>query len=431
MEKEAKKIVRRFRFAIVLTILAICLVFTAAYFLMEQIAIIVFLLGFFIEPWILRKIKARMIYSIQLTRLDSELFYNVVHEAKIKPYYLAADLFVGNFKRVVSDGVANLRSDIGNVNKSVLLMELADVYFLVGDHEKLRAVLSAYESVIQRESFPIKKDDSDYMLFLKNFLDENYTECLGYCSNKNVKNNSQDMYNTLRTSLVFYRMGEAEIARDGFEHILKNAPKAGVARLAEKGIEALDSERDYSSLFEEILPEENYVSLYHETKKKANRRKRIGWALCGLALVVMIVSLFLPEDVDNEAVEALEAAEKIYDDVEIIEIVHLYRDGERTDNVCVVRTSEGIVAGELYWYDGEDDAVFDPVLTMPENLADQFVPVWFDIVETNVSNEPIIYGFSSDKGSLTQGVNVTIVEFEEDGKTYYFFACFADQFAEE
>ena len=135
--------------------------------------------------------------------------------------------------------------------------------------------------------------------------------------------------------------------------------------------------------------------------------------------------------VDNEAEYIISAAEEVYDDVEIIEIVHLYYDGEWTDTVGLIRTSEGIVAGEVYWYDGEEDGVFDPVITMPADLADRLIPAWFDVMETNVSNKPIMYGFTSDEGSFNQTANVTIVEFEEDGKTYYFFALFTDQFAEE
>lgn len=428
MENEAKKIVRRVNAIRALIIIGYGAIAGLSAWFVGYYAMIIFLVCFFVVGrLVILMIYEKNILSLLTKRLDSALFREAVYRARLTGYYANADLCSGDYRGVVNRCVAYLRSN--SKNKCMVLEYLGLCYFWLGDNEKLRTVCDAYKSTVNSGKGSVNKEVAEHMSFLEAFLDGRYEDCLEYCTYKVNKNSSQVIYNELRKGIVYYRMGEAELARSAFESVVKNAPRLGAAELAKKGIEALESGVDYSTLFEEILPDESCVSNLQKANKKHKIKRILLWIVC---LILLIVGTYISSrPYDNEAEQIIAAAEEVYDDVEIIEIVHLYHDGEWTDTVGLIRTSDGIVAGEVYWYDGEEDGIFDPVITMSADLADKMPPTEFCFAVTKVSDEMITYGFSTDKGEMTELSPATLVEFSEDGNIYYFFAFFQDQFAEE
>ena len=141
--------------------------------------------------------------------------------------------------------------------------------------------------------------------------------------------------------------------------------------------------------------------------------------------IVLLVSVFLAfclsscANINDES--AYRAVEEDYDDVEIIAIVPVYLDGEKKDTVCIARTSEGIVAGELYVSTASMDVEFEPRLVFDNNNREFF--------KARVSERLTLHGFSKERESISesyQNESLEIVEFEEEGKTYYYYIVYPD-----
>ena len=144
-------------------------------------------------------------------------------------------------------------------------------------------------------------------------------------------------------------------------------------------------------------------------------------------IITLLVSVLLPfclsscTNINEES--AYKAVKEHYDDVEIIEIVPVYSNGEKNDTACIARTSEGIVAGELCIFTGSTTVEFEPRIVLNNNDNNR---AFFKAV---VSERLILHGFSENKeriGEDYQDESLEIVEFEEEGKTYYYYVVYLD-----
>ena len=144
--------------------------------------------------------------------------------------------------------------------------------------------------------------------------------------------------------------------------------------------------------------------------------------------VVLLVSFFLLFSLSSCAnineESAYNAVKEHYDDVEIIAIVPVYSNGEKTDTACIARTSEGVVSGELYVSTASMNVEFEPRVLFANNDND------IEIFNAMASERFILHGFSEEKESIKeeyQDESLEIVEFEDEGKTYYYYVVYLDQ----
>ena len=430
MEREAKRIIRNVRLARISTAVFPCVAFVLACFFIGKYAFVVALAAVALEIFLLKIIEKKMILSIQLSETDSKLYREVVYGLKLTSHYLTADFCAGDYKRVVNICVSEFKRGADGEYASILLSILADCYFFLGDREKLRAVSEAYKSFINRETCSVKKGIRDRMSFVDNFLDEKYEDCLEFCRRRVIEDRSIEMYNEFRKGIVYYRMGEFESAKQYFGYILTNAPKMGIATLAEKGIEAIESCNDYSTLSDEVLPDDGFDSGFAEHQK---RRKKINvavWVICGVLLAAMAVYVFCTGETTEDRIE--KAVEDMYGDVDVLAAFFAEDNNEKGYDTCVLRTSYGIVAGVLYSAGEEDEFDFSPLITLPEGFSDDDpFTLSYEVPTTSAVRESFVVGFALNEDILTDIDNVTVAEFEENGKTYYFFAYFTYQAAEE
>ena len=140
-----------------------------------------------------------------------------------------------------------------------------------------------------------------------------------------------------------------------------------------------------------------------------------------LMILILIFCLSSCANINEES--AYNAVKEHYDDVEIIEIVPVYSHGEKTDTACIARTSEGVVAGELYVFTGSMNVEFEPRILFANNDNGR------ESFKAMVSERVILHGFSEEKESINeehQDESLEIVEFEEKGKTYYYYVVYLD-----
>ena len=140
-----------------------------------------------------------------------------------------------------------------------------------------------------------------------------------------------------------------------------------------------------------------------------------------LMILILLFCLSSCANINEES--AYNAVKEHYDDVEIIEIVPVYSHGEKTDTACVARTSEGVVAGELYVFTGSMNVEFEPRILFANNDNGR------ESFKAMVSDRLILHGFSEEKESINeehQDESLEIVEFEEKGKTYYYYVVYLD-----
>ena len=141
-----------------------------------------------------------------------------------------------------------------------------------------------------------------------------------------------------------------------------------------------------------------------------------------LMILILLFCLSSCANINEES--AYNAVKEHYDDVEIIEIVPVYSHGEKTDTACVARTSEGVVAGELYVFTGSMNVEFEPRILFANNDNGR------ESFKAMVSERVILHGFSEEKESINeehQDESLEIVEFEDEGKTYYYYVVYLNQ----
>ncbi len=140
-----------------------------------------------------------------------------------------------------------------------------------------------------------------------------------------------------------------------------------------------------------------------------------------LMILILLFCLSSCANINEES--AYNAVKEHYDDVEIIAIVPVYSNGEKADTACVARTSEGVVAGELYVFTGSMNVEFEPRILFANNDNGR------ESFNAMVSERFILHGFSEEKESINeehQDESLEIVEFEEKGKTYYYYVVYLD-----
>ena len=140
-----------------------------------------------------------------------------------------------------------------------------------------------------------------------------------------------------------------------------------------------------------------------------------------LMILILLFCLSSCANINEES--AYNAVKEHYDDVEIIAIVPVYSNGEKADTACVARTSEGVVAGELYVFTGSMNVEFEPRILFANNDNGR------ESFKAMVSDRLILHGFSEEKESINeehQDESLEIVEFEEKGKTYYYYVVYLD-----
>ena len=141
-----------------------------------------------------------------------------------------------------------------------------------------------------------------------------------------------------------------------------------------------------------------------------------------LMILILLFCLSSCANINEES--AYNAVKEHYDDVEIIAIVPVYSNGEKADTACVARTSEGVVAGELYVLTGSMNVEFEPRILFANNDNGR------ESFKAMVSERVILHGFSEEKESIKeeyQDESLEIVEFEDEGKTYYYYVVYLDQ----
>ena len=143
--------------------------------------------------------------------------------------------------------------------------------------------------------------------------------------------------------------------------------------------------------------------------------------------IILLVSIFLifslSSCVNINDESAYQAVKEHYDDVEIMAIVPVYYNGEKSDTACIARTSEGVVAGELYVSTASMEVEFEPRLAFNNNHNN------YDFFNAIVSERFITHGFSEEKELISERYpdeSLEIVEFEEAGKTYYYYVVYPD-----
>ena len=148
-------------------------------------------------------------------------------------------------------------------------------------------------------------------------------------------------------------------------------------------------------------------------------------------LIILILLFCLSSCANINEESAYNAVKEHYDDVEIIAIVPVYSNGEKADTACVARTSEGVVAGELYFYTGSMNVEFEPRILLSDKNGYEILAssegYIRDIFKAMVSDRLILHGFSDKKEGIREGLkdeSLEIIEFEIDGKTFYYYVVY-------
>ena len=278
--KKAKSIVCRYKIEKLIILFSVFIIFCAVLILTDLnicIEILVFLIYFFLLNKINYWLSLYNFYSIIYNDLDSELFNDVINclgkNRKISElWYVQSFYFIGDYRNMVSLCSESMKSDKRKVFQFTYLFMLAEVYFELGEKEKLKYtcekidLLASDKTTFKQKFFGILKfiflginDNKTLKMvfakreFFESYLNDDFEKCIITLNKKKRKTNYQKVNKDLSLAIIYYRSGDMTQSKMLFEEISQKAPKMNFAKISQKYLEAIENSAGIDVSFSDML----------------------------------------------------------------------------------------------------------------------------------------------------------------------------------
>ena len=436
--QKAKRYIKRYKiwrtiFAFCI-VLGYCLVALLGNIFAELAASVVFLLMILIGlPIIFNK----CIPSILNKKLDADTYLAAVYQGKFDTpaalWQLQGEYFCGHYQNVISICKLKLNDPkIANRYKYHYLTYLANVYFDIGDDEKLRSVCEQYEIALAKEKTSKQancRTRFPRMTFYDLYLKQNIDACITWVNTPTPITLNQYHRKFCKARLALMQGNEKE-ANEYYEVLAKEATLLNYGKLARKHLaEQKNQEADDSLQTLTISDESTDVILY-----PANRRKfRKTLSICLIAYVVIyaaigiLIVLNSNKDSDSRQ-DAYQAylenvrilVEEDYDNVVMLEAFNLKNGEEYIDAMFICRTDEKIIVGSLYTYDGDSQQYYEKMTDITiASLSEDRSPLWYcSFPSTTSRNQIESYFYTIEADVPADYVHLSTFEINAQ-KVYY------------
>ena len=311
--------------------------------------------------------------------LDAPLYAAIIrhgklYDASLQPYILG-EYALGHYQHVIGLCTKKLNDPAQAKHRYFYLCYLANCYFDLGNDEKLREICEEFDHYMSYER-PRKRERLERaylrMAIHAQYVKGNYKECRALMWEYPPANAYVRVQRAFCEARFTLREGNAEAAHQGFAQVLADAPLLlHFAALARCGLAAIESGRDYHEAVAEATFEGDTLLEQASDAPSVPRNVRvlrvILFVLLALCIVVGALVTCLSDVMQYKQQKEYEAhmeeirlaVEENFDEVEVLHYFLLEKDGEVADSMCICRTSEGIVVGSTYFYDGDDKIYFE------------------------------------------------------------------------
>ena len=278
--KKAKSIVRRYKIEKLIILFSVFIIFCAVLILTDLnigIEILLFLIYFFLLNKINYWLSLYNFYSIIYNDLDSELFNDVINcmgkNKKISElWYVQSFYFIGDYRNTVSLCSESMKSDKRKVFRFTYLFMLAEVYFELGEKEKLKYtcekidLLLSDKNTFKQKFFGILRfiflginENKTLKIIFKNikffesYLESDLQESITMLDKRKRKTNYQKVNKDFYRAIIYYRSGDMTQSKMLFEEIIQKAPKMNFAKISQKYLEAIENSAGIDVSFSDML----------------------------------------------------------------------------------------------------------------------------------------------------------------------------------
>lgn len=419
--------------------IALCLYITLVYLVHPLCTLLLIPLFFYFISWFNQFLVYKYLTASLYDKLDVALYREIVKQGKmygnLGMWAIMGEYSAGNYEAVITACEQRLNDPRSEKYHYWFVIKLANVYFDMGDDERLDRTCRAYQALLAsmppRRSRKLERR-ARRMEFFAAYLAHDYDHCRSILMEKVPKEPPLlQMGLCYRKARLHLALGETEEARACFEQVVQTAPQINYAMLSAHALEAMERGEAYGASL--VLPESDEVFVPYREPTKAKKAVAICSrivVIVGTVLAVIGGALVLYGEYQDwkykkeyqAYVEQLELAiEQDYDGVEILETFDLEVDGQTVDSMFLCRSEEALLFGTVYRYEGEQDFYCQYHAKMSvESLKDP-IPIWsngrFDCVVTDYHG---IYHFCTTKNICPDNIQyqcrVTV-----DGVTVEFF----------
>ena len=303
------KIVTSILWIIILVFIIIGLIFvknTLVFCLCLVSAAFVFLLlRFVIVPRMYNKIYG--IISCALHSCDTQLYHDLNNKLK-KNTYVSILLYedaVGRYstvEEIIQKGLNEKKIKNNIFFRWFSWAQLCNVYIKTDQLDKLESLVFEMKVDIQNKSvskYLNSKKNSALSVVMWDFICEyckgNYSNCLDLIDNKYIlaKSSHRTIYAKFIHSLLCYKMGETDVAKQGFEEIAKLELTVDLVDLSKRYIEAINENKEF--IYEDnTSPDEKLIRrLFPSDEVRREQREAIIFFIIVLLIISIGFAIFI------------------------------------------------------------------------------------------------------------------------------------------
>ncbi len=375
-----EKIARKIRFLMTLTSICTVLLLLLAVFLCNNKVVIVLIaaavaMASFVSRWVILK---KLLLPSLVSDFDPYTYSEIIEKGKLMSKELSetiqAAFYTGDYAKCAELCVFCLKNKKLKRFKCYYLSYLARIYFQNGDKEKLQKVADCYLAEVERGkvsdsnrkkysflemcSVYVKDPAAALELYESYLLEKRFTATKW-----------QEVHTRFTYAVLCYENGKNDSAAENFGFVANTANLLPFADISKKYLECIENNTNYIALTEEVLPGGNLNAEFYKKRTKKRAVTCAGAVLLYVLLVAAFVTKALWAQKDYR-VEYTAFVEKVglailehYDEFVFEDCVNVNVDGNYMGAMCIFSTDDGLCAGMIFTYKGEDEYHIDSVVT--------------------------------------------------------------------
>ena len=308
----------------------------------------------------LQVIKFRKhILGIILDDLDAPLYREVIKSSDIGArnilWDIQAEFYCGNVCGAIELCEASLAARvIRKRDMRAALVFLAQLYFIADDQDGLASACRRFrelgEPKLKNEQMRrMEKIIANYEAYLSGDYEAIFRPI-------GVKRRGAlyPIADSFEEAFINMKKGECEKARVIFSALAVSAENTVFGMIAKRAIDAIDnggSYRDAALIEFEPIDTKETIDNSVKASKKAKKTRRIFFSILLLVLATILPGAVKSYIADVDEVITHAALNRVYGDVEILDIVSFNLNGEKTEKIFIADVGDQLIVGSKYWND--------------------------------------------------------------------------------
>lgn len=428
--KKAKSILRKYNICNILVIVVMCAVWWLVVTMSDSwviyfgtLLVLLFLIRTCLNPLLFNKFFVSVINK----KLDADTYLSMVYQgnvdSRLASMQLYGEYWCGNYQNVIRICKKKL-ADPKAANKFDFLYfaYLANVYFDLGDDEKLRDVCARFEASVMNKKPKLQKKYAKIfkrMAFYKVYLSGNTEDCAVWLENNPAKDKLIGYYRLFAKARVAMLEGNEDGAREIYETLAREIPQLNYGKLASVILTRMENKEAEPYKFHAMIENMNTdVRLFPARRVK----NMVIGGIIGICVGIIMISVGIGggDGYSEYEAELYALVEKDYNNVEIIEAFLLQKDDEDIDAMFICRTDREILVCRSYVYEGEDELYYEKITDVSiKDLLDESYVADTYYFKSLLEDHQVECCFYIDQADIP-GNGYFVTSFNLDGKTVWY-----------